>query len=66
MPGWLTTPRNPLMHKMIVIVRYTNAMILILPCAILTCEVVEAVAMHQSPVPVAAVCVVSHHTHLVS
>ena len=35
-----------------------------MPRSVLTGEVVEAVAVHQLPVPVTAVCVVSHDTHL--
>ena len=34
------------------------------PGAVLASEVVEAVPVHQLPVAVAAVGVVSHHTHL--
>ena len=37
-----------------------------MPRSILTGEVVEAVAVHQLPVPVTAVGVVSHDTHLAS
>ena len=35
-----------------------------MPRSVLTGEVVEAVAVHQLPVPVTAVGVVSHDTHL--
>ena len=39
-------------------------MLILMPGSILTGEVVKAVAVHQLPVPVTAVGVVSHDTHL--
>ena len=39
-------------------------MLLPMPGSVLTGEVVKAVAVHQLPVPVTAVGVVSHDTHL--
>ena len=62
MPGWLTIPRNPLSHTDKVMLHpFTSRLT---PGSVLTGEVVEAVAVHQPPVPVTAVCVVSHNTNL--
>ena len=62
MPGWLTIPRNPLSHTDKVLLHpFTSRLT---PGSVLTGEVVEAVAVHQAPVPVTAVCVVSHNTNL--
>ena len=63
MPGWLTMPRNPLSHKDTVLLHLFFSSHHT-PGSILTGEVVQTVAVHQPPVPITAVCVVSHDTNL--